>query len=172
MKIGVVCLGCMAVRQVEVDSVSAEYGTAGCCRRLLQVDAEVQRMSYNITSWRTKELKDFRVPIRELYPERLRSDLHPEPPVISMDSLRPLQGRVAIGIAEGKITGWLLFASALLEVDEIKVYGESSGHVYEDVLKPAFARSTGKLVARLVWEGGDTVEMIRVENGVLTEEEI
>ena len=40
-------------------------------------------------------------------------------------------------------------------------------------LKPnSYAGSTGKLVATRIWEGGDTIDQITIEDGVVTEETI
>jgi len=67
---------------------------------------------------------------------------------------------------QGKIT------KAGLEVTNVKVNGEGSGHDYEDLLKPLFVDYKGDLEAVMIWEGGDSITSISIVNGKVTEKEI
>lgn len=59
-----------------------------------------------------------------------------------------------------------------LMVVELDLYGEWSGTFYEEILKPVFEKSVGRLEAVLIWEGGDQIQRVKVVDGVLTEEEV
>jgi len=65
-----------------------------------------------------------------------------------------------------------LFLDGTIKVKDIKLYGEGSGTAYEEILKPALKKSTGYLSARLIWEGGDTIENIVVQDGDIIECEL
>lgn len=56
-------------------------------------------------------------------------------------------------------------------VQEISLWGESSGR-FLDVLIPILEKSTGQMRAVLIWEGGDSVERLIIENGAVSREEI
>ncbi len=66
----------------------------------------------------------------------------------------------------GKIT------KAGLEVTDVKVNGEGSGHDYYDLLKPLFIDYKGDLEAVMIWEGGDSINSISIVNGKVTEKKI
>jgi len=59
-----------------------------------------------------------------------------------------------------------------LEVTDVKVDGEGSGHDYEDLLKPLFIDYKGDLEAVMIWEGGDSINSISIVNGKVTEKKI
>lgn len=85
-------------------------------------------------------------------------------------------GQCEYCLGESTIRGWFINAlnekNDLLEVTDIDISGEFSGTFWEWIVKPALAKSTGQLDAVLVWEGGDRVEKIVVDNGEITETEI
>lgn len=57
----------------------------------------------------------------------------------------------------------------ILRVSKIDWYSEFSGHQYEEVLKPLLTRSQGVLVALCVWEGGDSVQILKSDDGEIKE---
>jgi len=124
-------------------------------------------MSYNIDTWKTKKIDNLTMPLSALY--EISEDLgrrgwRPDRPQIMED------GSVVISLGESEIKGRL--ANGILSVSEIDISGEGSGIYLEGILKPALKRSKGKLTAVLVWEGGDSVNRMTVEDGEVTEEEI
>lgn len=63
-----------------------------------------------------------------------------------------------------------MFEGNSLIVSEIKLKGESSGNIWNDVVKPALEHSTGLLEVVRIWETGDYVDVLTVVDGKLTEE--
>jgi hypothetical protein len=116
-------------------------------------------MSYNITNWKTKEIKDFCVPLDDIY------DL----PDVSVELFHngPVIARC---VSEGfKLVGILNSNNVI--VDLIESYGESSGSSWDSVLD-LFHKSSGRLTALVVWEGGDTITRLVVDSGIVIEENI
>lgn len=113
-------------------------------------------MSYNISDWQTIELDHLVIPI-ELFDE---SDL-----------TWKRRSKLSVQLAEsGGIEGHTEENENLIIVDSIEVRGEGSGRNYEDILKPALAKSTGTLEAFLVWEEGDKMIVLSVKDGAVNEE--
>jgi len=59
-----------------------------------------------------------------------------------------------------------------LDVDEIYFQGEKSGTFYQEIIKPMLKLSAGKLEAILIWEGGDSIIRLSVEDGKITQVEL
>lgn len=118
-------------------------------------------MSYNIDTWKTKELDGFAIPLSAFY-ESHRVDWHPE-------RANHDDGTVTLcgGCGTCDISG-RLGDDGFLEVSDIDICGEGSGAYTNIVLEPAFMKSRGKLVAKQVWEGGDSITSLLVENGAVT----
>lgn len=127
-------------------------------------------MSYNIDTWKTKEIENFSIPLNTLYPPKVQ--YLPKRPEFLEDEISV---RVQImGPHEGKgIQGTLVGAILeTLNITSIDISGTGSGTFMGEVFNEALKKSTGKLKALLVWEGGDTVEMLTVENGKVITEKI
>lgn len=60
----------------------------------------------------------------------------------------------------------------MLLVSSIKAYGEGSGTALNWIIEPALQDSTGKLVAVRVWEGGDSIDRLIVDDGDVSSEPI
>lgn len=120
-------------------------------------------MSYNIDTWRTKKLEDLEIPYAAA--EKL-SDVS-----IKIDRLDLTEPIVHIdGDAEVfEIVGVLQGTNIL--VNKIECYGEGSGWVWEELLE-MLKSSTGVLIATQVWEGGDSITRLIVQDGEVTEEQI
>jgi hypothetical protein len=113
-------------------------------------------MSYNCDTWKTKELRDLRLPISSLF-KHGRQDWHPKR--INNDD-----GTVEFRIMEGVFVRGTIDGN-VLDVSAIACHGEGSGTAMNWILEPALNDSTGRMVASCVWEGGDSVNRIIVENG-------
>lgn len=124
-------------------------------------------MPYNIDSWITKKLSCLTIPLSALY-ECSRRDWLPDKPVIeSIDAGL----KVSVHLCEdGDIEGELLGKSIV--VSKIKIRGECSGLMLEEVVGPALRKSAGELEAVLVWEGGDSITRLTALNGDVRQEEI
>ena len=115
-------------------------------------------MSYNIDTWRTKEINDLRVPLASLHDlPRTTVELHHE-------------GISAHGLSEGfELHGSL--DGAMVRVTAITSYGEASGSTFP-TLMALLKLSTGTLIAVQVWEGGDSITRLTVRDGVIMKEQI
>lgn len=60
----------------------------------------------------------------------------------------------------------------LLNVTGIHCRGEFSGPLYSDILLPLFKEFKGTLDAMVIWEGGDTVERVSIQDGNVSTETI
>lgn len=124
-------------------------------------------MSYDIGSWRTKELTDLRIPIAALYPEGKYHDWLNQP-----QSNGPSGEVVIYGMSEDGIKIHGVLADGVLQVTEIDVCGEASGTTYREILWAAFEQSTGTLVSVCVWKEGDSIKRLEVRDGQVDETEI
>jgi len=116
-------------------------------------------MSYNINTWRTKELQNLVIPLKEIQKIKyIDVKLVGES---SVEIYGPSEGFSINGILNGD----------QIEISKIETSGEGSGSNWKefcDMLKT----STGKLIATQVWEGGDSITRLIVEDGKVTEESI
>ena len=112
-------------------------------------------MSYNIDTFKVKEILDLIIPVASLY-KCEREDWHP-------DRMNNDDGTVTFTNMETEIHGAIKGGS--LFVDKIDCRGEGSGTVMNWMLGPAFKDSTGRLVASCVWEGGDSINQLIVDDG-------
>lgn len=116
-------------------------------------------MSYNINTWRTKEMVDFKI---------LLEAIHGMPDtqvILERDSKISVRGWMEFFEMSGELLGEYVLIS------KVEFWGEGSGSVWED-FKLMMAQSSGRLVASQVWEGGDSISRLTVIDGVVLEEEI
>lgn len=114
-------------------------------------------MSYNITSCKVKKMDNLRFPVSSLT-EHERSDWHPE---ISGDLIELSESSISGDTSDD---GWFY-------VDDFDVSGECSGDFMYYVLENALKKSKGYLNAILIWEGGDSITNLIVDNGKFSNEE-
>lgn len=126
-------------------------------------------MSYNITSWKTLEIKNLIITLSSIQQinDSLREDwrLDFKTDLVWKDWLSfELQG----GSEGFEMSGCLdvIDTETFLNITSITNIGEGSGTWYRDFLEPLLSTSSGLLKIRLVWEGGDTIEKVTWENGV------
>ena len=120
-------------------------------------------MSYNIDTWKTKELTNFRIPMSALH---YKEDYIDRPTLDPTTSLLTFTGRAECFELRGTWDGdWLA-------VEYVTSYGEGSGSLHEYLKDHVFPHSTGTLIAVLVWARGDTIERLTVRDGEIEEEEI
>ena len=116
-------------------------------------------MSYNIDTWNTKELTSFVVPL-----SIIQKLAYTEVKLLEDSKIE------ADGLAEGfEIKGTL--KDSMVLVDSIKLYGEGSGHKWENFLD-MMKKSKGSLVATQVWEGGDSITKLIINDGNVTKEDV
>ncbi len=119
-------------------------------------------MSYNIDTFKLKILDELSFPVAALYANP-REDWHPE--------RKDQEDGVTVftnleTVLHGRIEG------DRYHVTYISCCGEGSGTIMNDMLEPALAESTGRLVASCVWEGGDCINRLNVNNGTVSWEDI
>jgi len=112
-------------------------------------------MSYNIDTFMLKELSDIKFPLASLY-KNPRKDLHLE--MINNDD-----GTVTFTKMGTKIDGKILDDN--FQMTGVSCYGEGSGTIMSKVIEPALKDSTGRLVAVCIWEGGDCIDRLEVNDG-------
>ena len=125
-------------------------------------------MAYSISNWTTTRIERLVIPLSALYD--IREDLKQRGWQPAMPRLLGTAG-VFVRI-DGLGAGWTrgeLLPGCLLAVESICVHGEGSGVFYWKILVPALRRSTGILEAALIWEGGDSVSRLVVEDGEIVE---
>ena len=118
-------------------------------------------MSYNIDTWKTKQLDGLQIPLKSLRKHE-RKDWHPVRHQENGESCF----QVIESVVRGKVK------DGVLHVTSLDISGEGSGTAMEWIWAPALADSKGTLVATRIWEGGDTVDRVTVVDGVVTVEEI
>jgi len=119
-------------------------------------------MGYNCDLFKIKEIKDFKFPVASLFKHE-RSDWH-------SDRINNDDGSVLFRIGDVKIHGDI--EDKWLTISSIDCSGEGSGIAMDWVLEPAFEDSTGKLVVSCVWEQGDSINKLTVNNGKVSWENI
>lgn len=121
-------------------------------------------MSYEIDQFKVKKIDKLTIPISELYVSA-REDWKPEKPKHQED------GTVIIECGcEQNIIG--ILNNNILEIKEFNMTGEGSGSFMHYVLEDALTKSTGYLEVVLIWESGDYIEKMAVNNGIISREEI
>lgn len=122
-----------------------------------------KKMSYNITNWKVKILETLIIPVNSLFKHE-REDWHPTKETNK-------DGTVTFTIMEGSyLTGKV--SSKMFKISEIECWGEGSGTAMEWIIGPALEDSKGKLEAVCIWEGGDTIDQLIVENGKVIWEKV
>ena len=114
-------------------------------------------MSYNISKWKTKEIKDLFVPMAAVH------DLPYTEVLLEKD------GTIR---AEGLNEGFELVGRVIgteIEIKRISTYGEGSGHTWDE-FKNFLCSGRGSLVAIQIWEHGDSITRLIVKDGFVTQE--
>lgn len=118
-------------------------------------------MSYNIDNFKIKEIENFRIPIKEFDKIVFRKDFDFDTNEIKIESDY---------CEECEFEG--IVKDGIIELSKMTICGEGSGHFMATIGEALLEKSTGKLVARLIWEEGDSVENLMVENGIIDREKI
>jgi hypothetical protein len=126
-------------------------------------------MSYNLDDFRIKKIENFQIPLAEFYePRGGYDDWFSKPQIIDF-----LTNEILIeGDCEScEFKGYL--KDGIVELTDISIGGEGSGNFMErageDLLKSS---TSGTLIARLTWEGGDSVEKLSIIDGIVEKEEL
>jgi hypothetical protein len=115
-------------------------------------------MSYNIDTFKLKKLDNLAIPVKSLYKHE-REDWHPKEKLgEGKDSSVRFEWGDSVYI-DGLVINGLLY------VKSIELSGECSGTAIDWIIEPALKDGTGILVASCIWEGGDTINQLRVNDG-------
>lgn len=125
-------------------------------------------MSYNIDTWKTKELRDFRIPMTALHPVE---DYLDPPALDPKTNILTFTGRADGFELRGRV-GYDAQSVECVTVESIKNYSEASGTMQEYLVDAVFPHSTGYLHAVLIWEGGDSITRLVVKDGEVSEEKV
>ena len=122
-------------------------------------------MSYNVTGFAIKKLDNFTLPYAKVLEmsegisvTNIEEDGNDG--TTTFDDF-PVEGMEIVGTLDGE----------RLNVTDISYRGEYSG-TYWDEFEELLTQSIGTLKARIVWEGGDTVEVVTIANGVVTRKKL
>lgn len=119
-------------------------------------------MTYNVDNFKVKKIENFEIPL-----EDIEASWYFGP-----EGMKSVEGVVKIPFLDvewAEIHG--IIADGVVKVVDIKYGMMSSGHRWGDFIK-MLESSSGYLRALVVWESGDRVEWITVDNGEITREEI
>ena len=119
-------------------------------------------MSYNVDNFIVKEIEGFEIPISDI---EASWRLGPE-------GVKSIEGVMKIPILDvewGEVHG--IVRDGVCHVVDVKYGMMGSGSRWGDFVKMLEA-SSGYLRALVVWESGDRVEWVTVENGEVTREKI
>ena len=119
-------------------------------------------MSYNIDTWKVKELDRLVIPVKAL----CEGNDYFNAPELNIET-----GMFTINGMDGTYLNGRI-DSDMFHVAEIQCRGEGSGSTYRNVLLPALEQSGGALIVACVWEGGDSLSKLIVTDGKVTEEDI
>ena len=120
-------------------------------------------MSYNINTFKIKKLENLEIPLSAFF-EHDRSDWHPEK---EYDE----DGKLTLSCGcEQEIIGTV--ENDVLKVESMDMYGEGSGTFIHWILEPALKKSKGIFEASCVWEGGDSINKLIVNDGEVKWEDI
>jgi hypothetical protein len=123
-------------------------------------------MSYNISSFKLKELKDLKIPLKAF----INSDRPDWMPSIEIPRIT-YTGKIILNCGCGQTIAGTV-NEGILSVETIDLSGEGSGSFMHYVGKDALKQSTGTLKAVLVWENGDMITSLEVVDGHVKETEI
>lgn len=113
-------------------------------------------MSYNIDTFKLKAISNLRIPLWALFTSE-RNDWHP-------DRVNNDDGTVEFTSFDGIVMKGTVKDEVFL-MDYIECSGEGSGSFVNYILEPALKQSKGLLRASCVWEGGDSINKLLVEDG-------
>jgi hypothetical protein len=114
-------------------------------------------MSYNIDSIKTVANENFRI-----NGEMLQKALDELDGMIPEDNFLDDLPDPRDRRSEWKSDAWY-------DIGKMSWCGEGSGHTYDQLIKVVLPKTMGKCEFILAWEGGDSINGIRVEEGIVYE---
>lgn len=116
-------------------------------------------MSYNISSWKTKKFDSLIVKISDL------TKMSYITITLLEDNLVEAEGLCEGFSLEGKLDG------DIINISEIHYSGEGSGSEWDN-FKDMLEKTKGQLEVVQVWEGGEYITRLEVDDGSVIESEI
>jgi hypothetical protein len=130
-------------------------------------------MSYDITSWTTLKIKNLSFNMEDFSypPNRIKNGWSIQR---SLDFKESGEHSLEIDISteRGSISGGFDFESNRITAEKCEIAGIGSGVAWFDCLLPALKKSRGYLEAIVIWESGDSVGLLTVKDGQVTESDI
>jgi len=121
-------------------------------------------MSYNVTKEKSLRMKDFEVPFELLLKLKAGED-------IRLKKLKAGDGHTIFELSETVFIKGIIVGD-YLQVTEFECRGECSGWAYDQIFEVAFKESRGEFQITRVWEGGDHIDILSVQNGAVKSTEI
>jgi len=125
-------------------------------------------MPYNISMIKVKELHDFKLNLNILKATIIVKHNRGNS-IVELSDLEITKNKI-IFFDCLEIEGQL--RDDLFTVTNFDWCGDWSGIVWRDVLLPSFSSSLGIMKVVLIWEGGDYIEQVNVNDGVIETEVI
>ena len=118
-------------------------------------------MSYNLDNFKVKKLENFKIAVKDFNKKVFGK------PQIDLETNEILfEGDCEVCEFEG------ILNNGFVEISRISIYGEGSGQFMCEYGNSLLEKSTGTLIATLVWESGDTVERVTFIDGKKETEEL
>lgn len=106
-------------------------------------------MSYNVTNWTTKRIKNLVIPFSALYnKDVVRKDWLPEQPKINPDTQEIV---ITCGCGQEIKGTFADETKSAVRVTEFDMHGEGSGSFWHECLRQALEKSTGTLEAVIIY---------------------
>lgn len=115
-------------------------------------------MGYNITAFKIKKMENFTIPWK-LFFELTPSEYELKPVSFNQETKEV----VITAIGDQEIKGKII--EGAIVVSHIDIREDFSGYFFNEAFLPILEHTKGKLVATIVWEGGDTIEKLKVNDG-------
>lgn len=116
------------------------------------------KMAHNINTFKLKKIEKLNIPIEEFFKHE-REDFHPV-----KKAWNGKENSIVLDWSNEEIAG--ILKDGILNVTHINISGEFSGYVYDFLIK-ALSKSTGKLEVVTIWEGGDSIEKLIFNDGII-----
>jgi hypothetical protein len=78
--------------------------------------------------------------------------------------------KLGLGMADITLSGTI--QGDKLIATKIDCRGDGSGYIYSDIILPLFEAFHGNLNALIIWENGDTIKQVTIQDGTIEEEEM
>lgn len=122
-------------------------------------------MSYDISNFKTIEIKDLIIPVKALTDKVDELDESWDMEIYNFENF----DEISCG------SGFRLCGNIIddeIHITDIKINDDGCGRLFEFRFVPALEKSKGYLKAIITWEGGEEIEIFTVKDGEIEREDI